>query len=182
MKKFVNILRREQGLTLIELIAAMTIFTLVAGLVSAVIMFGIRTYNQVSVENTLRDEGDLLMSAVITEMYTFAADTVTATASEFDSNHNIIGSSIILVRDGAGGASEEITIEDEEMSIVKQDNSTAADTMTSISSRLAPGSSILLQCSNVGSCDSGLINIKLNLLKAYGGKDYTLTLESTFGF
>lgn len=182
MKRFANILRREQGLTLIELIAALTIFTMVAGLIYIVMMFGVRSYNQVTVENILRDEGDLLMSAVITEMYTFAADTVTATASKVDGDQNIIGSSIILEQDGAGVTSEEISIMNEKMSIVKQNGSTAADAFTNITSRLAPGSSILLQCSNVGSCDSGLINIKFNLLKVYGGKDYTLTLESTFGF
>ncbi|KUP23890.1 prepilin-type N-terminal cleavage/methylation domain-containing protein [Paenibacillus sp. DMB5] len=181
MKKFVNLLRREQGLTLIELIAAITIFAMVSGLIYAVMMFGMRSFNQVTTENKLRDEGDLLMSAVINEMYTFGAETVTASAYEVNSNQEIISSSIKLQRDGTGGAWETISIKDEKLSIVRSDD-TNADSMTSVTSRLTPGSSIVLQCGNTGSCSSGLIHINLNLLKTYGGKDYTLTLESTFGF
>ncbi|WP_138495663.1 PulJ/GspJ family protein [Paenibacillus pinistramenti] len=191
MRKFADLLRREQGLTLVEMIAAITLLALVSGLVYAVMMFGLRSYHAVSTENTLRDEGDLLMSAVITELYTFAPETVTQTAD-----------GILLQRSGStsGVNEEEIRITNGKMSIGAPSGSSgssgssdssgssgnssaaAADLRTDITASLTADSGITLQCSNTGACDSGLIHIKLNLLKETGGKDFTLSLESRFGF
>ncbi|MBW4081637.1 type II secretion system protein J [Paenibacillus sp. S150] len=181
MKKFVNSLRSEKGVTLIELVVAITLFTTVAGLIYGVMMFGIRSYNQITVENRLRDDGDLLMSAIITEIYTFAPDMISSD-SGLDSDGNN-WSLITLRHSGSGADDKDIVIREGALYIVPSGSVTGEqDSRISIDAELSPTSNIILNCNDVGTCESGLININLNLLKLYGGKDYTLNLESTFGF
>lgn len=168
MKRFVNLLRKEQGLTLIELITGIALFSIIAGLIYGVMMFGIRSYNQVSVENKLRDEGDLLMSAIITEMYTFAPTTVSSTGQAL---------TLLSIKDDGSQITEQISIADGKMRF-----NGATDLRTDITAELIGDSGFTLTCSTGAPCESGLIQIKLNLHKNYGGKPFELSLESTFGF
>ncbi|ASA24468.1 PulJ/GspJ family protein [Paenibacillus donghaensis] len=106
MRKFADLLRREQGFTLIELIAALSLFSLVAGLIYGVMMFGVQSYQRVTMENTLRDESDLLMSSIITEIYTFAPhriSSIKATAGSTDT-------AIILQKENLSGGTEQVEI------------------------------------------------------------------------
>ncbi|WP_042195583.1 prepilin-type N-terminal cleavage/methylation domain-containing protein [Paenibacillus camerounensis] len=168
MKRFVKLLRREQGLTLIELIAGIALFSMVAGLIYGVMLFGIRSYNQVSVENKLRDEGDLLMSAIITEMYTFGPTVVSATGKAL---------TLSTIKDDGSQITEQISIADGKMKF-----NGISDIRTDITADLVEDSGFTLTCSTGAPCESGLIQIKLNLHKDYGGKPFELSLESTFGF
>ncbi|MNC11747.1 hypothetical protein D3C76_72770 [compost metagenome] len=196
MNKFANFLRREQGFTLIELIAALSLFSLVAGLIYGVMMFGVQSYQRVTMENTLRDESDLLMSAIITEMYTFAP-----TAVYEDS------SSIFLQKENADGGLDkvEIAIAGKKLKIKEIPAANAGahtevpdpagstdtgavtdtyDTRTTTDSELGPASFIKLECSAgaIQPCESGLLNINLSLVLQRGDDIRTLDLESKFGF
>lgn len=147
MKRFADRLRREEGLTLIELIAALSLFSLVAGLIYGVMMFGIQSYERVTMENTLRDESDLLMSAIITEIYTFAPTTIYSSTS---SNNGVMDTAIYLQRDNVSGGTEKVKIgiSDGEL-LIKEvpagtpDNAvtpatSGEDVRTSITSELVP--------------------------------------------
>ncbi|WP_342420786.1 hypothetical protein [Paenibacillus sp. FSL E2-0178] len=168
MKRFANLLRREQGLTIIELIAGIALFSMIAGLIYGVLLFGVRSYNQVTVENTLRDEGDLLMSAIITEMYSFAPSAVSSTATAL---------TLSRIEDDGSRVTEEIRIADGKMTF-----NGVTDLRTDITADLIEDSGFTLTCSTGVPCESGLIQINLNLHKNYGGKLFRLSLESTFGF
>lgn len=77
MKEFVRRMQsREQGFTLIELIASLTVFAMIAGIISGLTLFGVRSYDKITIQNELRDEADLIMSAIITKLYTYAPDKV----------------------------------------------------------------------------------------------------------
>lgn len=179
MKKFVNLLRREGGFTLVELIVALSLFTVAAGIISGITMLGLRSYHKISIENSLRDEGDLLMSAIITELYTFAPDRVTPTVVK--DGAGIIDSYITLERQD--GVKSRIRITKGDLTIVNPDEmNPSADERTKINSRLAQGSAITLECQNAVPCDSGLISIDLSLVQSYNGRDYPLELKSKFGF
>ncbi|WP_342563292.1 prepilin-type N-terminal cleavage/methylation domain-containing protein [Paenibacillus sp. FSL R7-0345] len=193
MKRFADRLRREEGLTLIELIAALSLFSLVAGLIYGVMMFGIQSYERVTMENTLRDESDLLMSAIITEIYTFAPTTIYSSTS---SNNGVMDTAIYLQRDNVSGGTEKVKIgiSDGEL-LIKEvpagtpDNAvtpatSGEDVRTSITSELVPPSSVTLQCSanSLQPCESGLININLSLEVKHGDNSRRLDLESKFGF
>ncbi|MNO36981.1 hypothetical protein D3C76_270580 [compost metagenome] len=181
MKKFANLLRRESGFTLVELIVALSLFTVAAGIISGITMLGLRSYHKISIENSLRDEGDLLMSAIITELYTFAPDKVTPTLIQNDDKTQIIDSFITLERQD--GTKSRIRIANGILTIAPPDViDPPADTRTKITSRLAQGSTITLECQNSIPCDSGLISIDLSLVQSYNGRDYPLELKSKFGF
>lgn len=196
MRKFADLLRKENGLTLIELIAALSIFSLVAGLIYGVLMFGINSYQRVTMENTLRDESDLLMSAIITELYTFAPSAVSSTRSIHDGS---ISSSLILHRTNIAGTLEqvEIKIADGKLSIedlasVEPEEGMVSgalltdndDVRTSVTSALSPVSSIGLECSanSQQPCESGQIDINLSLILQRGDIVRQLDLNSKFGF
>lgn len=168
MKRFVKFLRREQGFTLIELIAGIALFSMVAGLIYGVMLFGVRSYNQVSVENTLRDEGDLLMSAIITDMYTFAPHTVSSNGTTL---------TLSRIEDDGSIVNEQIRIAEGKMTFNGD-----TDLRTEITADLIDNSGFTLTCSTGAPCESGLIQINLSLHKEYGGKPFHLSLESTFGF
>lgn len=181
MKKFVNLFRREGGFTLVELIVALSLFTVAAGIISGITMLGLRSYHKISIENSLRDEGDLLMSAIITELYTFAPDKITPTMIQNADKTQIIDSFITLERQD--GTKSRIRIANGILTIAPPDViDPPADTRTNIVSRLAQGSAITLECQNAVPCDSGLISIDLSLVQSYNGRDYPLELKSKFGF
>lgn len=183
MKKFVDFVRKEDGLTLIELIAALVLFTLVAGIISAITMFGIRSYHKISIENSLRDEGDILMSAIITELYTFAPQEISATTKR-NEDRVIVDSSILLKRTENGvETTSQIRIHNGVLTITDSgQEASAVDPRTQVQSRLAPGSGIILECQKNTKCESGLITIDLSLVQSYDGRDYPLDLRSKFGF
>lgn len=197
MRKFVDLLRREQGFTLIELIAALSLFSLVSGLIYGVMMFGVQSYQRVTMENTLRDESDLLMSAIITEIYTFAPSTVRSGTNQ----------TIFLQRDNINGGTDEVEIgiaggqlvineipasnpasnpgtPDPAGSLATPVPADTYNTRTSTDSKLGPASSITLECSanTIQPCESGLLNINLSLVLQRGDNTRQLNLESKFGF
>ncbi|WP_171717127.1 PulJ/GspJ family protein [Paenibacillus phytohabitans] len=193
MRKFVDLLRREQGFTLIELIAALSLFSLVSGLIYGVMMFGVQSYQRVTMENTLRDESDLLMSAIITEIYTFAPSTVRSGTNQ----------TIFLQRDNINGGTDEVEIgiaggqlvineipasnpgtPDPADSLATPVPADTYNTRTSTDSKLGPASSITLECSanTIQPCESGLLNINLSLVLQRGDNTRQLNLESKFGF
>lgn len=70
----------ERGLTLVEVLAVFVI-TAIIGLVAYSVLFsGFRTYDRVKVEASLRDEADLIMSELISEMFVLKE-------SEIDEKH-----------------------------------------------------------------------------------------------
>jgi prepilin-type N-terminal cleavage/methylation domain-containing protein len=178
MRKFVKLLRREGGFSLVELIVALSLFTVAAGIISGITMLGLRSYHKISIENSLRDEGDLLMSSIITELYTFAPEKVTSAITQ---NGEETDSYITLERQD--GMKSRIQIANGVLTIANPDViNPPEDARTTIHSKLAEGSKIILECQNTVPCKSGLISIDLSLVQSYAGKDYPLELKSTFGF
>lgn len=195
MRKFVDLLRNEQGFTLIELIAALSLFSLVSALVYGVMTFGVQSYQRVTMENTLRDESDLLMSAIITEIYTFAPNTISS---------DEVNKTILLHRDNVSGGIDEVAIGISSGQLVINELPTTDptstpdpvgdvttptpgdtyNTRTSTDSMLGPNSSISLECSanSIQPCESGLLNIKLSLTLERGDTRRQLAVESKFGF
>ncbi|HEY2492044.1 MAG TPA: prepilin-type N-terminal cleavage/methylation domain-containing protein [Paenibacillus sp.] len=187
MTKYVKRIRGEQGFTLIELIASLTILTLVVGIIYSVTMFGLRSYHKVQIENSLREEADILMSSIISELYVFGPENVSQTESKGDrvgDNSSLlelkrmdkekeIGREILMdsgklyIRDIAKGADE---------------GSNTGEILVQ-SELIQPGSEVRLTCSNGKlTCSSGLIEIKLVLEQTFESKDYQLELNSRFGF
>ncbi|WP_410512586.1 prepilin-type N-terminal cleavage/methylation domain-containing protein [Paenibacillus sp. BR2-3] len=182
MRKFANRLKSEQGFSLVEMIAAMTLFSMIVGIITMVTMFGFRSYHKITIENSLRDEADILMSSIITEMYTFGPEKVENT-----------GNGIKLTK----GSSEEKWIQlveeaadpdqgqDGKTQLILSDASTQR--VTAVNSELT-GSTLVSSlpdgrlCRINEPCQTGLIDIHLVLTQIYDGKPYEMVLDSKFGF
>ncbi len=187
MKRFVDRLRKEDGgFTLIELIAALSLLSVVLGVIYATITFGTSSYERVKIQNSLRDEGDLAMTAIMTKLYAYGPDKL----AQLDA-----GSGVRLIPAFAGTPAEVIRIGKDANGVgtlfigknpdvlEETDSGEALDLTSSFVTEGEGSSSILLSCEDGGmECASGLLKIRLRLLQSYGGRDYTLDLESRFGF
>ncbi|OWA36215.1 hypothetical protein B9G55_10225 [Saccharibacillus sp. O16] len=212
MQKLFAKWRREEGVTLIELIAVLSIMGLVLGIISTTIFFGFRSYNRISVENNLRDQGDVIMSSIITELYRFAPDRIYPLT---DAKTNRVYGLRLVNEDATGqpdlaGADEIIISRDDQgrgqLEIHKAEGKgTTADASSSEpsaapadpyeSTRIQGGhlvvsdantqSSILLEGDDLnvfGYLKTGLVNIKLVLQMDDGTDSSEITLDSRFGF
>jgi len=176
MNPFVKTLKQEEGLTLVELIASLTVLGIVIGTIYAVISFGFNSYNKVTVEGSLRDEADLIMSQVMTELYTFGpttikqvTDGIELSRSEKDSAGNsVIIKSDIHIADVSG-----------KVGLFISDTTNQASVDADLS-----GSTITLECAGtVASCGNGLIHIDLQLAQSdKRGTLHRINLTSRFGF
>ncbi|MEJ8303628.1 type II secretion system protein [Saccharibacillus sacchari] len=188
--RFVKALKREEGVTLIELLAVLSLMGIILGVISTTIFFGFRSYNQVSIENRLREESDVLMSSIITELYAFAPDRVYASADGkgFEMFHvdelgnQSTADSVRVVINSAG------QLEIQKAEIL---NSTTPPADPYQATRITNGSivpalsSITLEGEKAGGFDyytTGLININLVLTLGSGTGQSQLQLESRFGF
>ncbi|MFB9325198.1 prepilin-type N-terminal cleavage/methylation domain-containing protein [Paenibacillus aurantiacus] len=196
MRAFVNRLRErardERGLTLIELIASLTLLSVVLGILYSSITFGMSAYNKIRIENSLRDEGDLIMSSIISKLYTYGPDNIAQAKTDayrqtiklnltgfnseeirFDYSDDSAKNALIfkeINKDGVVTGSEEVTMDSE--LVVNAD------------ANWKEGSYIRLVCSDTSktACSSGLIEIQLKLRQVYADENHDLVLESKFGF
>lgn len=170
MKRFVRRLRGEEGgLTLIELIASISIMSMALLAIYGVIQFGFNTYHKVTIENSLRDEGDLIMSTVISQLYDKGATSVSQSSYGID---------LTAIDDGTYS----IRLTDERLEIVNTKTSAVQPVETDSKIDQAR-SGITLVCTPASPiCGSGRIDIKLVLYQMYGGRRQELELDSRFGF
>ncbi|MEK3682295.1 MULTISPECIES: type II secretion system protein [unclassified Paenibacillus] len=182
MKKYVDRLKSQQGFTLIELIAAITLFSMIVGIISMVTMFGFRSYHKITIENSLRDEADIIMSSIINELYTFAPERVERT----NTNDGILlkkkksdtDPSFEVVKIAFTQGKLVIGTETEEPSNDSR-TSVKSDLTGSLISSATPDGRF---CTSASPCGSGLIEITLQLAQEYDGRDYTMEMKSKFGF
>lgn len=173
MNRFVDRLKREDGVTLLELIVALALFAMVSVLIYGVVSFGFKSYRDINIENKLRDEGDLLMSSIITELYTFGPERVHSKV-EINQGTGNAEQVLVLERTGNPAGESKVLIRDGRLYIGDQEQTT--------SSSLGPHSAIELACEVGNACETGLIQVKLQLIPKGGEAGQALTLQSNFGF
>ncbi|TXK85383.1 prepilin-type N-terminal cleavage/methylation domain-containing protein [Paenibacillus sp. N3.4] len=184
MNQFVRRMRDQNGFTLIELIASLSLLSLVMGTIYAVITFGFTSYNKVTVENALRDEADIIMSSVMTELYTLGPSTIKSIPNQ---------EGIELIRQPLDSKITETT---KSQIIINRESGSQKDILLIGGNPLDPtgqraihidanltGSTIRLECGGIQDCHSGLIVINLQLAQDdKKGISHTLNMQSRFGF
>ncbi|MCM3750062.1 prepilin-type N-terminal cleavage/methylation domain-containing protein [Paenibacillus pasadenensis] len=182
MKRFVNRLRREEGYTLIELIAALSLLSVVMGVIYATVSFGMNAYERVQVQNELREDGDMVMSAIMARLYTVGPSRIEAVPEGADFDQGI---RLFFKQPGRSAEqSEELALRtDESGTGYLESGGQRLELDSSLVLDGADGSAIRLTCAQGGQeCTSGLLSIRLRLLQTFGGQEYTLDVESKFGF
>lgn len=71
MNRFV---RNQKGLTLIELLMAITISSIIIVTIYSVFLTGIKAYQKIGIEGFLRDEADYVLSMIVNEMNKSSVD------------------------------------------------------------------------------------------------------------
>ncbi|WP_017435500.1 PilW family protein [Saccharococcus caldoxylosilyticus] len=71
MRRYVN---NAKGLSLVELLAAMTISSLILASIYGVFLSGLNAYKRINIENQLRSEADYLVAAIMNKLYQFSPD------------------------------------------------------------------------------------------------------------
>lgn len=69
MRHFANLLKNNRGVTLIELLTALVISTLVLGIAYGLLMAGYKTYEKVGIEQGQRNEADYVVSRIMEKFY-----------------------------------------------------------------------------------------------------------------
>ncbi|RKP57217.1 prepilin-type N-terminal cleavage/methylation domain-containing protein [Cohnella endophytica] len=171
MRKFANRLKDDRGMSLIEVIASLTLLSLVMATIYGVITFGFNSYHRVTIENSLRDEADLVMSSIITEMYKYGPDEVSVPSNAS------VGVSLSKTVDGRPADKHSILIKDGKVYI-----GLGEGVLVELQSRISSDSSITVDCGGLSKCKTGLVDIKLVLEQSYANKPQKMKLESKFGF
>ncbi|MFD1851901.1 PulJ/GspJ family protein [Oceanobacillus bengalensis] len=115
--------KNEHGVTLVELLAAVTIASIIGIVVYSLLNAGLNTYERVKVEAELRDEADYIMASMINELYTLKISEVNREDSTnkyimlnngaqigFDDQNVIIGDREISLNNSKISISEETKI------------------------------------------------------------------------
>jgi prepilin-type N-terminal cleavage/methylation domain-containing protein len=82
-----NRLTNQSGLTLIEMLVTIVIFSIIGSLLYTVLINGLNTELRIHTETLIRDEADLVMSQIVNELYALPALKIKDVSTE---NENLI--------------------------------------------------------------------------------------------
>ncbi|MBU9672907.1 prepilin-type N-terminal cleavage/methylation domain-containing protein [Planococcus sp. CP5-4] len=101
MNKFFKLLKDNNGVTLVELLATLVIVSIIGTLSYSVLYQGYANYQRIQVETELRDEADLIMASMIKDLFVLKKSEITLSnkCSANDSN------SLLLVSKTENGSS-----------------------------------------------------------------------------
>jgi prepilin-type N-terminal cleavage/methylation domain-containing protein len=198
VKTFVKRLApNERGITLIELLATITISSIALSVIYGVFITGLNLYNKIAIEGQLRDDADYVVSRVMNKLYSLPFDHI-----EYCPN-TTEGTCITLVNDKYVGIDQYnnlLDINPEKNYVDEKGNKVSTATTIELvetedefyqfkiddeilnTQSNFKGSSIQFQCSKEqnGNCVSAMINIDLTVQHPRTNK--TLRLASKFGW
>ncbi|MBP0725412.1 prepilin-type N-terminal cleavage/methylation domain-containing protein [Bacillus sp. RG28] len=76
MKLLIKRISNQNGLTIIELLAALSLLSMVLLSMNGLFNLGLKTYNKVTVEASLRDEADYVVAMVLNQLYSTHYDDI----------------------------------------------------------------------------------------------------------
>lgn len=77
MNSFLKLLKKNNGVTLVELLATLVIVSIVGTLSYSVLSQGYSNYQRIQVETELRDEADLIMASMIKNLFVLKESEIT---------------------------------------------------------------------------------------------------------
>jgi prepilin-type N-terminal cleavage/methylation domain-containing protein len=186
----------ERGVTLMELLATITISSIMLSVIYGVLMTGLNLYNKIAIEGQLRDDADYVVSRVMNKLYSLPFDHI-----EYCPNSSE-GTCIILENDKYVGIDQYNGLLDinPEKDYVENGNKVSTATQIELvetetgfyqfkideeilsTQANFKGSTITFQCSKEqnGKCMSAMIDIDLSVQHPTTNK--TLRLASKFGW
>lgn len=203
VKRIAKLFQKENGLTLIEVLAVLAISGIVLTVFYNVFLMGIKTYEKVGVEVKLRDEADYVLSDLLDVLNETQIDKVEDCSSEFDEtpclrftqNKKMNVKKGIFIEESVEDseeASEDLIITtfifDKHVQKIKtENNETKTETLISDPYELVmleeeEGKTASFSCidefqEDENSCTSGLIDMTIKIQDANFSKDKPISVE-----
>jgi prepilin-type N-terminal cleavage/methylation domain-containing protein len=189
MKRYVN---NAKGLSLVELLAAITISSLILASIYGVFFSGLNAYKRIYIENQLRSEADYIVATIMNRLYAFAPDGI-ATDQTTKTQIVFVNDKQKNIDPYLGFVEEKPEPTPETLTVALQDGSIAIDGERLHSDRLkivAEESGFSDTCAKQEEkiCRSGVVTIKLAVQdRDHDDPDDLLyikpfTLKTEFGF
>ena len=191
MKRYVN---NAKGLSLVELLAAITISSLILASIYGVFFSGLNAYKRIHIENQLRSEADYIVATIMNKLYAFAPDGIEMDQGETTNAQIIFVNDKRKDIDPYGFVEEKPESTPKTLTVALQDGAIAVDGKQLHSDRLkivAEESEFSYTCSQQEEekiCRSGIVTIKLAVQdRDHDDPDDLLyikpfTLKTEFGF
>ncbi|MDQ0214534.1 prepilin-type N-terminal cleavage/methylation domain-containing protein [Oikeobacillus pervagus] len=198
MKKQLHLMARlkakiydKHGLTLVEILAAITIFAILAPIIWGVLVTGQKIYVKQSTEVQFRDDADYVVTLVMNEFYSEPFNYVEKCGKNCIKIIQSERTTLAPVEKDSlkyyEVEKEEITAEETRIEIIEENGKTSYkmnDQILETESDFT-GSTLEFFCPNENKkdekCSSGIIKLTNNMSQP-GKTDQSLTLESEFGF
>ncbi|WP_199425647.1 PilW family protein [Thermaerobacillus caldiproteolyticus] len=163
MKQFVN---NEKGISLVELLAAITISSFILSSIYGVFLSGINAYKRIGIENQLRSEADYVVATIMNRLYQFSPDGIdmegtTNERIQFIKNkQKVINPSVGLVEEKET-ATETLSIELQNDAVFINDEKLNSDHLKILSNQSKLSYSCVRQEGSV--CQSGIVTFMLTV-------------------
>ncbi|AKU25936.1 prepilin-type N-terminal cleavage/methylation domain-containing protein [Geobacillus sp. FSL K6-0789] len=189
MRRSVN---TQDGMTLVELLAAISISMLIIGAIYTVFLAGIRVYQHIGIESELRSEADYAVARIMNALYMFSPDGLEADRSQENktlSQLSFVKNEQFKTNNQVGLVSRETAAQSVHRIISIKDGKLMMDGEAITSTRLLldDSSSFSFRCARRDGeiCRSGVITIILTIKDGNNNGMLSIkpfTLQTEFGF
>jgi hypothetical protein len=188
MRRYVN---NANGLSLVELLAAITISSFILVSIYGVFFSGLNAYKRIFIENQLRSEADYVVATVMNELYQFSPDgldmkeTTDQQLQFVTDRQKVINSSVGIVEEQKTDR-KTLTVSLQQNTVLLNEEQLHSDHLKIVSSQSELSYRCAKQEENI--CRSGIITIKLSVQdRDHDDPDGLLyikpfTLKTEFGF
>jgi prepilin-type N-terminal cleavage/methylation domain-containing protein len=191
MKRYVN---NAKGLSLVELLAAISISSIVIASIYGVFLSGLNAYKRINIENQLRSEADYIVAAIMNKLHEFAPDgiamdqgqTANAQIVFVSDKQKVIDPSLGMVKEEPKPTLETLTVALQDGSIVVDGEQLHSNRLKIVADQSEFSYSCAKQEENI--CRSGVVTIMLAIQdRDHDDPDDLLyiqpfTLKTEFGF
>jgi prepilin-type N-terminal cleavage/methylation domain-containing protein len=191
MKRYVN---NAKGLSLVELLAAITISSLILASIYGVFFSGLNAYKRIHIENQLRSEADYIVATIMNKLYEFAPDGIIAMDQTkknaqivfVSDKQKVIDPSLGMVKEEPKPTLETLTVALQDGSIVVNGELLHSDRLKIVADKSKFSYICAKQEENI--CRSGVVTIMLTVQdRDHDTSDDLLyikpfTLKTEFGF
>jgi prepilin-type N-terminal cleavage/methylation domain-containing protein len=189
MKRYVN---NVKGLSLVELLAAITISSLILASIYGVFFSGLNAYKRIHIENQLRSEADYIVATIMNKLYQLSPDGInmdktTNTQIQFLSDkQKVIDPSVGIVEEEPKPTLETLTVALQDSSIIVNGEQLHSERLKIVADKSEFSYICAKQEENI--CRSGVVTITLTVQdRDHDNPDDLLyikpfTLKTEFGF
>lgn len=181
MKNKFNLVKSQQGITLVELLATLVLVSIIGALTYSVLFQGYANYQRIQAETELRDEADLIMANMIRDMFSAKKSEISLVNS--CNSDGYTDSLLTLNKQGSPAHKIHFTkVSASQKNGVMLRNGLAVNSNNNVSLIRYPcnsGTPLAALPSNIKDVDTVSYNIKFKLMVLKNKQEYEMEFENT---